>query len=112
MAIKPCTVPAAGKPGFELSDDEMEVGIGIHGEPGTHRESLKKADEIVDMLLEKILADIDYADIFTLFIFEGGDRQFYHFICLTHSCSPSLFYLIHNSIYAQKPQLSLYSSRA
>ena len=62
MAIKPCTVPAAGKPGFELSDDEMEVGIGIHGEPGTHRESLKKADEIVDMLLEKILADIDYAD--------------------------------------------------
>ena len=63
MAIKPCTVPAAGKPGFELSDDEMEVGIGIHGEPGTHRESLKKADEIVDMLLEKILADIDYAEI-------------------------------------------------
>lgn len=62
MAIKPCTVPAAGKPGFELSDDEMEVGIGIHGEPGTHREPLKKADEIVDMLLEKILADIDYAD--------------------------------------------------
>ena len=34
-AIAPCTVPAAGKPGFELSDDEMEVGIGIHGEPGT-----------------------------------------------------------------------------
>lgn len=62
MAIKPCTVPAAGKPGFELSDDEMEVGIGIHGEPGTHREPLKKADEIVDMLLEKILVDIDYAD--------------------------------------------------
>ena len=62
MAIKPCTVPAAGKPGFELSDDEMEVGIGIHGEPGTHREPLKKADEIVDILLEKILADIDYAD--------------------------------------------------
>ena len=62
MAIKPCTVPAAGTPGFELSDDEMEVGIGIHGEPGTHREPLKSADEIVDMLLEKILADIDYAD--------------------------------------------------
>lgn len=61
MAIKPCTVPAAGKPGFELSDDEMEVGIGIHGEPGTHREHLKSADEIVDMLMDKILADIDYA---------------------------------------------------
>lgn len=59
-AIEPCTVPAAGKPGFELSDDEMEVGIGIHGEPGTHRESMKTADEITDMLLEQILGDIDY----------------------------------------------------
>jgi dihydroxyacetone kinase-like protein len=61
MAIRPCTVPAAGKPGFELSDDEMEVGIGIHGEPGTYKETLKSADEIVDMLLGRILADIDYA---------------------------------------------------
>lgn len=61
MAIRPCTVPAAGQPGFELRDDEMEVGIGIHGEPGTHRESLKKADEIVDLLLDKILADLDYS---------------------------------------------------
>lgn len=61
MAIRPCTVPAAGVPGFELEDDEMEVGIGIHGEPGTHRETLKSADEIVDMLLDKILADIDYS---------------------------------------------------
>lgn len=60
-AIEPCTVPAAGKPGFELADDEMEVGIGIHGEPGTHREPLKTADEITDMLLEQILADIDYS---------------------------------------------------
>ena len=61
MAIRPCTVPAAGQPGFELNADEMEVGIGIHGEPGTHREPLKKADEIVDLLLEKILADLDYS---------------------------------------------------
>lgn len=61
MAIRPCTVPASGVPGFELSDEEMEVGIGIHGEPGTHREALKTADEITDMLLEKILADIDYS---------------------------------------------------
>lgn len=62
MAIRPCTVPAAGQPGFELRDDEMEVGIGIHGEPGTHREPLKKADEIVDLLLDKILADLDYSE--------------------------------------------------
>lgn len=60
MAIKPCTVPAAGKPGFELSDEEMEVGIGIHGEPGTHKEALRSADEITDMLLARILEDLDY----------------------------------------------------
>lgn len=60
-AITPCTVPASGKPGFELSEDEMEVGIGIHGEPGTHREKIKSADEIADLLLDKILADIDYS---------------------------------------------------
>ena len=60
VAISPCTVPAAGKPGFELSEGEMEVGIGIHGEPGTHRESIRPANEIVDALLERILADIDY----------------------------------------------------
>ena len=61
MAIKPCTVPAAGKPGFELPEDEMEIGIGIHGEPGTHREKLQKANEIAKQLLDKILADIDYS---------------------------------------------------
>lgn len=60
-AISPCTVPAAGKPGFELSEKEMEIGIGIHGEPGTHREEMKTADEIVDMLLGHILEDLDYS---------------------------------------------------
>ena len=60
-AITPCTVPAAGKPGFEIGEDEMEVGIGIHGEPGTHKEKIMSANEIVDHLLGKILADIDYA---------------------------------------------------
>lgn len=59
-AITPCTVPAAGKPGFEIGEDEMEVGIGIHGEPGTHKEKLVPANDIVDHMLEKILADIDY----------------------------------------------------
>ncbi|MBQ9437125.1 MAG: dihydroxyacetone kinase subunit DhaK [Lachnospiraceae bacterium] len=60
MAITPCTVPAAGKPGFEIADDEMEIGIGIHGEPGTHKEKLQTADEISDQLLNKILADLDF----------------------------------------------------
>ena len=60
-AIRPCTVPAAGKPGFELAEDEMEIGIGIHGEPGTHRDKIKTADEITTLLMDKILADIDYS---------------------------------------------------
>ena len=60
VAISPCTVPAAGKPGFEINDDEMEVGIGIHGEPGTHKEKLTTADEITAHLLECILKDIDF----------------------------------------------------
>lgn len=59
-AITPCTVPAAGKPGFELGEDEMEVGIGIHGEPGTHREKVRPADEVAGHLLDQILGDIDY----------------------------------------------------
>ena len=59
-ASLPSTIPASGKPGFELAEDEMEVGIGIHGEPGTHREKMT-ANEITDHLLEKILADIDYS---------------------------------------------------
>lgn len=60
-AIEPCTVPAAGKPGFSLAEDEMEVGIGIHGEPGTHRENIKSADSIADELLDKVLEDFDPA---------------------------------------------------
>ncbi|MGL6015117.1 MAG: dihydroxyacetone kinase subunit DhaK [Selenomonadaceae bacterium] len=61
MAISPCIVPAAGKPGFELAEDEMEIGIGIHGEPGTHREKVRPADEIVTMLLDKITEDLDFS---------------------------------------------------
>ena len=61
VAINPSTIPAAGKPGFVLGEDEMEFGIGIHGEPGVRKEKLKTANEIVDMLLEKILSDLDYS---------------------------------------------------
>ncbi|MCY6959042.1 dihydroxyacetone kinase subunit DhaK [Clostridium brassicae] len=58
MAISPCTVPAAGKPNFTLGENEMEIGMGIHGEPGTHREELRTADEITNHLVSKILEDI------------------------------------------------------
>ena len=61
MAISPCTVPAAGKHGFTLKENEIEIGIGIHGEPGTSREKLLCANEAAKKLLDTILADIDYS---------------------------------------------------
>ncbi|MBQ6737628.1 MAG: dihydroxyacetone kinase subunit DhaK [Synergistaceae bacterium] len=57
MAVNACTVPAAGKVSFELQDDEIEIGIGIHGEPGTHREKISDVNNIADKLLEKIFAE-------------------------------------------------------
>ncbi|BCB88440.1 dihydroxyacetone kinase subunit DhaK [Phytohabitans suffuscus] len=55
VALTACTTPAAGKPGFDLPDDEMEVGVGIHGEPGRRREKLRPAREIAAMTVEAIL---------------------------------------------------------
>ena len=60
MALTSCTVPAAGKPTFELSADEMELGIGIHGEPGRRRVALASAHQIANQLLEPVLADLDF----------------------------------------------------
>ena len=57
MAIEACTVPAAGKKSFDLAEDEIEIGIGIHGEPGTHREKISTVNGISDQLLDKILAE-------------------------------------------------------
>jgi dihydroxyacetone kinase-like protein len=57
MALTSCTVPAAGKPTFEIGDDEMEIGIGIHGEPGRERRKLASADEITEALMTPILDD-------------------------------------------------------
>jgi dihydroxyacetone kinase-like protein len=61
MALTSCTVPAAGKPTFELAEDEMEIGIGIHGEPGRTRMKLATADEITEMLAGPILDDLPFA---------------------------------------------------
>lgn len=57
MALTPCIVPQAGKPTFELGPDEMEMGMGIHGEPGIWRDRLKPADAIVDEMVDRLLAD-------------------------------------------------------
>ena len=58
MALTSCTVPAAGKPTFDLGEDEMEIGIGIHGEPGRRRVKLASADEITEMLAKPIIEDL------------------------------------------------------
>jgi dihydroxyacetone kinase-like protein len=61
MALTSCTVPAAGKPTFELGHTEMEIGIGIHGEPGRHREPLGSAAEIAERLVQPIVQDLPFA---------------------------------------------------
>jgi dihydroxyacetone kinase-like protein len=62
MALTSCTVPSAGKPTFDLPEDEMEMGVGIHGEPGRRRVPLAGAAEIAEMLVEPVLADLDFTD--------------------------------------------------
>lgn len=60
LALTSCTVPAAGKPTFELADHEMELGIGIHGEPGRERLPMASAAQAAQMLVEPVLADLDF----------------------------------------------------
>lgn len=61
MALTSCTVPAAGKPTFELGEDEMELGVGIHGEPGRERKKLASAHEIVEMMAGPIVEDLPFS---------------------------------------------------
>ena len=60
MALTSCTVPAAGKPTFEIGDDEIEIGIGIHGEPGRERTKLKPAAEIVEIMATAVVDDVPF----------------------------------------------------
>jgi len=60
VGLTSCIVPANGKPTFHLADDEMEIGLGIHGEPGIKRVKLRPIDSIIDELMDSILADLDY----------------------------------------------------
>ena len=65
MALTACTPPAKGSPLFELGEDEIEMGVGIHGEPGRRRDTMKPANDIVDELLNAVVSDLPY---------ESGDR--------------------------------------
>jgi dihydroxyacetone kinase-like protein len=60
VALSPCIVPRVGKPGFEIGDGEMEIGMGIHGETGIRRSHLMPADQVVDEMLDNIIADLPY----------------------------------------------------
>ena len=72
MALTSCAVPAAGKPTFELGEQEMEIGIGIHGEPGRYREALGTAAEIAERLAEPIVADLPFKSGDSVLAFVNG----------------------------------------
>ena len=71
VALTSCTVPAVGRPTFELPDDQMELGVGIHGEPGRERVPVAGAAEIAERLLEPILADLDFTRSGTIVMLNG-----------------------------------------
>lgn len=72
VALTSCTVPAAGKPTFTLGEDEMEMGVGIHGEPGRRRVKLMPADAIADEMIVAILADLEAAKSDNVLLFVNG----------------------------------------
>jgi phosphoenolpyruvate---glycerone phosphotransferase subunit DhaK len=72
MALTPCTVPHAGRPSFELPEDEIELGIGIHGEPGRRRVKLASADQITEMLMEPVIADLPFKQGNDVLMFVNG----------------------------------------
>ena len=60
IALGPCTIPLVGKPNFEISDDEMEIGMGIHGEQGVERVKMRTADEIAATLVDRVVNDMPF----------------------------------------------------
>lgn len=72
VALTPCVVPRVGKPGFAIGEDEMEIGMGIHGEAGIRRGKLEPADRITDEMLEKIEKDLPYVSGDTVDVLVNG----------------------------------------
>ena len=72
MALTSCTVPAAGRPTFDLPEGEMEMGVGIHGEPGRRRLPVAPAREVAEMLLEPVLGDLDFTGSDGVLAFVNG----------------------------------------
>jgi dihydroxyacetone kinase-like protein len=72
VALTSCTVPAAGTPTFDLAEDEMELGVGIHGEPGRKRVPLATAKEIAELVVEPVLSDLPFNDGDSVIAFVNG----------------------------------------
>ena len=72
MALTSCTVPAAGTPTFELGDDEIEMGVGIHGEPGRERMKMKPASEIVELMATAVVEDLPFSSGDNVLAFVNG----------------------------------------
>jgi dihydroxyacetone kinase-like protein len=72
MALTACTTPSSGEPSFTLADDEMEIGIGIHGEPGRYREKLAPAHDIVERLATAVVEDLPYESGDNVLAFVNG----------------------------------------
>src|SRR6185369_6982371 len=72
MALTACTTPSSGEPSFDLGDDEMEIGIGIHGEPGRYREPLGPASQVVERLATAIVEDLPYESGDNVLAFVNG----------------------------------------
>ncbi len=72
VALTPCTVPAVGKPSFDLPDDEYELGIGIHGEPGRQQLKMEPADRIVERMMEPVLEDLPFKADDEVLLFVNG----------------------------------------
>ncbi len=72
MALTSCTVPHAGKPTFELPEDEMEIGIGIHGEPGRRRMKIASAAEIAELLVKPVIEDLPFKSGDEVLLFMNG----------------------------------------
>ncbi|TFC44055.1 dihydroxyacetone kinase subunit DhaK [Cryobacterium shii] len=88
VALTPCVVPHAGEPSFTLAEDEIEIGIGIHGEPGRERIRLEPADAIVDRLLGPILDDIPFVsgdEVLLMVNGMGGTPQIELYIVFRHA---------------------------
>ena len=90
VALSSCTVPQAGKPTFDIADDEIEMGMGIHGEPGIWRGKLRGADEIATEMMERLLADMPLA---------GGDRVSIMVNSLG-ATPPEELYILYNTVKA------------